>query len=134
MSDTVRTLAESFVHLGPGGSAVPQPRFTGGMEWYEGYEARHGADGREGRLVSRHDFTEDWSAWEMHPHGDELVICIAGEMVLRQEYPDGREEQTVLRAGDYAINPPGVWHIAEIADHASAIFVTAGEGTQHRPR
>ena len=24
--------------------------------------------------------------------------------------------------------------LAEIADHASAIFVTAGEGTQHRPR
>ncbi|HAG37451.1 MAG TPA: cupin, partial [Erythrobacter sp.] len=36
--------------------------------------------------------------------------------------------------GEYAINPPGVWHIADIVQEATAIFITAGEGTQHRPR
>lgn len=134
MSTPPRKLTENFVHLGLGATAVPQPVFAGGLEWYEGYGERHGSDGREGRLVSQHRFTEDWPSWEMHPLGDELVICIDGTMELVQEFPDGRRERVILEAGDYAINPPGVWHIAQIADHATAIFVTAGEGTQHRPR
>jgi quercetin dioxygenase-like cupin family protein len=128
-----RRLADSFVHLGLGATAVPQPPFDG-VEWYEAYGERHGADGREGRLVSQHSFTEDWPSWEMHPHGDEVVICIAGTMVLTQEFPDGRRETLTLAAGGYAVNPPGVWHIADIADRATAIFITAGEGTEHRPR
>jgi hypothetical protein len=53
-----RRLADSFVHLGLGATAVPQPPFEG-MEWYQAYGERHGADGREGRLVSQHSFTED---------------------------------------------------------------------------
>ncbi|KWV95009.1 MULTISPECIES: cupin domain-containing protein [unclassified Erythrobacter] len=128
-----RRLADSFIHLGLGATAVPQPPFDG-MEWYEAYGQRHGADGREGRLVSQHTFTEGWPSWEMHPLGDEVVICIAGEMVLTQEFPGGRRESVTLTAGEYAINPPGVWHIADVEDEASAIFITAGEGTQHRPR
>jgi len=128
-----RRLADSFIHLGLGATAVPQPPFDG-MEWYEAYGQRHGADGREGRLVSQHRFTEGWPSWEMHPLGDEVVICVSGEMLLTQEFPDGHREQVTLTAGGYAINPPGVWHIADVEDEASAIFITAGEGTQHRPR
>ena len=128
-----RRLSDSFVHLGLGAKAVPQPPFDG-IEWYEGYGTRHAADGREGRLVSQHSFEEDWQSWEMHPLGDELVICTDGEMVLHQEFPDGRRETIRLQEGDYAINPPGVWHIADVPAHATAIFVTAGEGTKHRPR
>ena len=128
-----RRLADSFVHLGLGATAVPQPPFDG-MEWYEAYGVRHGADGREGRLVSQHTFEEGWPSWEMHPVGDELVICTEGEMVLHQEFPDGHRESVTLSAGEYVINPPGVWHIADVAERATAIFVTAGEGTQHRPR
>ncbi len=127
-------ISENFVHLGLGATAVSQPAFTGGMEWYEGYGERHGSDGRDGRLVSFHRFTEDWPSWEMHPLGEEVVICTEGEMRLTQEFPDGRQESMTLKAGEYAINPPKVWHIANIADHASAIFITAGEGTEHRMR
>lgn len=129
-----RRLDESFVHLGLGATAVPQLAFTGGMEWYEGYGARHGEDGREGRLVSQYSFAESWPSWEMHPHGSEVVICIAWAMVLTQEWPDGRRETVTLEPGDYAINPPGVWHIADVVEQATAIFITAGEGTQHCPR
>ena len=127
-------IEESFVHLGPGATAISQPAFTGSMEWYAGYERRHGADGPDGRLVSQYSFTEDWTSWEMHPHGSELVICTAGSMVLTQEWPDGRRETVTLGPGDYAINPPGVWHIADVIEPATAIFITAGEGTEHRPR
>lgn len=128
-----RRLAESFIHLGLGATAVPQPPFDG-MAWYEAYGERHAADGTEGRLVSMYTFTEGWDSWEMHPLGSEVVICTAGAMVLTQEFPDGRIETTTLSAGDYAINAPGVWHIADVAESATAVFITAGEGTEHRPR
>lgn len=132
MADAPR-LAERFIHLGLGATAVPQPPFDG-MAWYEGYGARHDADGAEGRLVSMYDFASSWDSWEMHPAGDEVVICVAGTMTLTQEFPDGSIDTVVLGPGDYAINPPGVWHTADIDSAASAIFITAGEGTQHRPR
>jgi len=120
------------LHLGLGARAVSQPEFTG-MEWYATYAERNAADGSEGRLVSQYDFSESWTSWERHPAGDEVVICTAGEITLIQELPDGIGSVT-LRAGDYAINPRGVWHTADVANHATALFITAGMGTEHRPR
>lgn len=120
------------IHLGLGARALAQPEFTG-MEWYAAYVERNAADGNEGRLVSLYSFGESWTSWEMHPVGDEAVICTAGEITLVQEMPDG-PHRTTLRAGEYAINPRGVWHTADIAGHATALFITAGVGTEHRPR
>ena len=65
------------IHLGLGATAEIEPEFTGGMEWYGGYSARHAADGAEGRLVTMHTFTESWDVWEMHPVGAEVVLCTA---------------------------------------------------------
>ena len=126
-------LTTRFVHLGRGGAASVEPPFDG-MSWYEAYGARHAEDGAEGRLVALHRFTESWDSWEMHPLGAEVVICTQGEITLLQEHADGRIEQALLRPGDYAINPPGTWHTANIAAPATALFITAGEGTRHRPR
>jgi quercetin dioxygenase-like cupin family protein len=120
------------IHLGPGARAVVEPEFTG-MEWYAAYIERHAADGAEGRVVSVTSTTTNWTSWEKHPAGEEAVICIAGEMTLHQELPGGTEAVT-LRAGDYAINPRGVWHTADIAHQATALFITPGWGTEHRPR
>ena len=39
-----------------------------------------------------------------------------------------------LGPGDYAINPPGAWHTADVEEEAAALFITAGLGTEHRPR
>lgn len=128
-----KKLAENMIHLGLGATAEPQPPFTG-MEWYADYGERVACDGAEGRLVSQHSFTEGWPSWEMHPKGAEVVLCTEGSMVLTQEFPDGRIEKVTLGAGEYAINPPGVWHIADVESSATAVFITAGEGTEHRPR
>ena len=127
-------LAKFPIHLGLGARAVVQPEFTGGMDWYEGYGARHGGDGAEGRLVAMHTFTESWESWEMHPVGAEVVVCTAGAITLHQEAADGTVTQVTLQPGEYAINDPGVWHTADVAEHATALFITAGLGTQHRPR
>lgn len=128
-----KDLSGQWIHLGLGATAEPQPPFDG-MEWYERYGQRHADDGAEGRLVSLYTFTEDWDSWEVHPAGAEIVICTDGEITLIQEFPDGRTDRVTLVSGKYAINPPGVWHTADVAKQASAIFITAGEGTQHRPR
>ena len=48
--------------------------------------------------------------------------------------PTGTRRAVVLEPGHYAINLPGVWHTADVKGHATALFITAGEGTQHRPR
>lgn len=130
---TKQYLLERFpLHLGLSARAMPQPEFTG-MEWHEAYVARNAPDGSEGRLVQQFHFDGDWANWERHPAGDEAVICTAGEIMLIQEFPDGRQK-ILLRAGEYAINPRGVWHTADVASRASAIFITAGVGTEHRPR
>ena len=128
-------LSVQFAHLGLGATATVEPPFTG-MEWYAAYSERHAADGMEGRLVSQYSFSESWGSWEVHPNGAELVICTAGSLVLHQDFGDGRVETVTLGPGDYAINPPSVWHTADVPEGstATAIFITPGEGTEHRPR
>lgn len=122
------------IHLGLGATAEVEPEFTGDMEWYQAYGARHAADGAEGRLVSMFTFTRPWDSWEMHPNGAEVVLCTAGVMTLRQERPDGTQATVTLRAGEYALNEPGTWHTADVEGEASAVFITPGMGTQVRPR
>jgi quercetin dioxygenase-like cupin family protein len=122
------------IHLGLGATAISEPPFTGSMDWYAAYVERHHADGVEGRLVSTFTFKESWDMWEMHPHGSEVVLCLAGEMTLHQERPDGARHSVVLSSGEYAINERGTWHTADVTGQATALFITAGVGTQHRPR
>jgi quercetin dioxygenase-like cupin family protein len=122
-----------FIHLGLGATAVPQPDFTG-SDWYEAYGARHDGDGIEGRLVSQFSFTQSWDSWEMHPHGAEVVLCTKGRMTLHQEHADGTTSQVTIGPGEYAINPPGCWHTADVDGEATAVFITPGLDTQGRPR
>jgi len=121
------------IHLGNGGTAVAEPEFTG-MEWYDTYMERHSDDGPEGRLVSLYRFEESWTSWEMHPAGGEVVCCIEGSMTLHQQLAGGGEKTFRLGPGDYAINPPGAWHTADCDGPVTALFITAGWGTTHRPR
>ena len=122
------------IHLGRKGTAIAQPEFTGTMDWYGGYVARHESDGLEGRLVSQFTFDRPWDAWEMHPNGSEVVLCTVGGITLHQEHADGTRNTVALAPGEYAINPPGTWHTADVTGEATAVFITAGVGTQHRPR
>jgi len=121
------------MHLGLGAAGLVQPEFTD-MEWYDDYGARRASDGIEGRLMSMYAFSQDCDTWAMHPHGAEVVVCIAGTMTVHQETADRTKATVTLGAGDYIINPPGVGHTADVMDSATAVFVTAGCGTEHRPR
>jgi hypothetical protein len=133
MSDAPFPLAKFPVHLGLGATATELEEFDGTPDWYARYGAAHADDGLEGRLVSLHSFSEPWDTWEMHPNGSELVVCTDGEMTLHQEV-DGEVRTVRLAAGEAVINAPGVWHTADIDGHATGLFVTAGIGTEVRPR
>jgi len=131
---SVHSLSKRPVHLGLGATIEVEPTFEGDMNWYVEYGQRHAADGGEGRLVSMYTFDESWPTWEMHPNGHELVLCVAGSLTLHQEDADGSTQSVTLNPGEYAINPPGTWHTADVAAPATGVFITAGEGTQLRPR
>jgi mannose-6-phosphate isomerase-like protein (cupin superfamily) len=128
-----KSLYDYPVHLGLGATASIEPQFSG-LEWYEDYAKRHAADGAEGRLVSLFRFEENWTSWEMHPSGEELVCVVSGQMTLHQRLSDGTERSYELGPGEYAINPRGAWHTADADMPVVALFITAGEGTTHRPR
>jgi hypothetical protein len=115
------------IHLGLGAPALARPDFTA-MKWYAGYLDRHADDGIGGRLVSMSTFTQNGTRGKCTPGARKGVICVAGAMTIHQELADGSKPTVALAAGDYAINPPGAWHIADVADSAAAVFVTADWG------
>lgn len=122
-------------HLGGDGRVVVQPQFAGDVDWYALYDERQGADDPCGRLLTRHLFTKSWTGWEMHPAGDEIVLCVSGGITLIQQSDDAAVDVRIdLGPGDYAVNPAGVWHTADVDALATVIFITPGSGTSHRPR
>ena len=132
MDDAVFDMTTHPVHLGLGATVSSQPAFTGEMAWYEDYAERTAADAGEGRLVSFHTFDRPWDTWEVHPQGEELVVCLAGRLVLHQER-DGAVETVTLHHHRAVVNPAGVWHTADIEGEASALFITAGLGNRGPP-
>jgi mannose-6-phosphate isomerase-like protein (cupin superfamily) len=85
-------------------------------------------------LVTTSEHHGNWPAWEMHPHGDEIVCLLSGAATFVLEGIAGRHDQIELnQPGTFAFVPRGTWHTARIAQAARFLFITAGEGTQHRP-
>lgn len=121
------------LHLGLGATAVVEPTFTGLPEWDEEYSKRHVDDDAEGRLVSMHTCTKSWNSWKRHPHRHEVVLVTSGSITLVQEV-EGKNIETTLTAGQASINPPGVWHTANVESKCTILFITAGKGTENRPR
>ena len=126
-------LSETLVHLGLGATAVPLPDFRWDEEYLDRYVAEHASDGDEGRLVMISRSQRDWTFWERHPGGDELVVVLSGHLTLVQDH-DGREERVELQGGKATINPRGVWHTSDVHEAGDVLFITPGRGTEHRPR
>lgn len=126
-------LEHVYVHLGLGATAERLDDFRWDDAALASYESAHAGDGEEGRLVVLSRAKADWTNWERHPAGEELVVLLEGRMTLVQER-DGEEVLIPMTAGQAAINPKGTWHTANVAEPGRVLYVTPGLGTEHRPR
>ena len=85
-------------------------------------------------LVTLLRFSESWASWEKHPNGDELVCLVSGHVTLIQERGGDHVRTELAQPGDFAVNPRDAWHTADVHAESLVLFITAGEGTQGRPR
>jgi hypothetical protein len=74
-------------------------------------------------LVTCHSFDADWPMSEMHPNGDEVVCLLSGA---------GDKTIELAGSGAFVLVPRGTWHTARTRVPSQLLFITAGEGTQHR--
>ena len=121
---------DAILHLGRTSSTVVRA-----FSWDQigEYGARFARDGAHGRMVTVFHQGESWTSWERHPAGEELVFLISGHVDLIQDL-DGKEHRIEMHAGDAVLNPPGVWHTSDVHEPGDALFITPGQGTEHRPR
>lgn len=89
-----------------------------------------------GWLVATFEFPDrgdlDGGHSEVHPNGDELLICLAGSMTAVLEHPDG-EERMEFAAGQVCFIPAGTWHRVAPNEAGRMLSLTFGDGTEHRP-
>lgn len=82
-------------------------------------------------LISCHEFSSDWPTWEIHPHGDEIVILLEGSTVFWLRLASGTEEVELKEQGEYVIVPKGTWHTAKTAKYSKLLFITPGQDTKN---
>lgn len=106
-------------------------RQAGGAEFWSQPEEAMDALGRDW-LVSEFECEADWGSWEIHPHGDEFVYLLDGDIEFRLETPEGVAAQRIAGRGAVVV-PRGVWHTAKVFRPSRMLFITMGAGTEHRP-
>ncbi|MBU0912242.1 MAG: cupin [Gammaproteobacteria bacterium] len=84
-------------------------------------------------LISCYEFAEDWSGWEMHPHGDETIVLLSGAVTLILQQQEGEQSVFLTQSGQAVVVPQQVWHTAKTTVASKLLFITPGEGTEHKP-
>ena len=83
-------------------------------------------------LVTSNAYDSDWTFWEIHPNGDEIVCLLTGSVTFILEQEGKHQAIELNEIGEYVIVPKGTWHTAKVSEQSLMLFITAGEGTQHR--
>jgi hypothetical protein len=123
-------LSSTFLRLRTDASVEPLP--VDGTFWQRLGSGQLGTFHHE-FLVTYSAFDADWTMWEMHPKGDEVVCLLEGAVTFILERPGGNAAIELNDAGAYVIVPKRTWHTAKARGAARMLFITAGEGTLHRP-
>lgn len=123
-------LTTTPIHLGRGSRARPVAGFAWDPAVLGAYGAAVADDGVEGRLVAFFEARGAGDSWERHPAGDEVVLCVSGRVTMHRD--DGISVE--LGPGEAMVNPPGVWHTADIDEPSRILTITPGVGTEHKPR
>jgi quercetin dioxygenase-like cupin family protein len=84
-------------------------------------------------LIATFAFDADWTTWERHPAGDELVCLLSGHATLVLERDGEAETMKLDKPGEYVLVPKGTWHTARTNVPTNMLFVTPGEGTENKP-
>ena len=84
------------------------------------------------KLISCFSFDEDWPTSEIHPHGDEFVCLLNGDMELILNPGESETRTRLTEPGAFVLVPKGTWHTAKVHAPSTALFVTPGEGTENR--
>lgn len=128
---TSHELAANYLRLSPDSSIEI---LDGGPPFWE--KLMSGQLGRfeNEYLVTSLTFTEDWSSWENHVNGDEIVFLISGRAEFMLEFEDDTASVVLDTPGRYIKVPKNTWHTACTDVETTMLFITAGEGTQVRPK
>jgi mannose-6-phosphate isomerase-like protein (cupin superfamily) len=120
-------LSETYLELRGDGSveAIPLTREF----WPDLLSGKRDIDGS---LMMAFPMTEDMTHWEIHPAGDEVLIALSGRMTVVIETPAG-EREIALDAGQACVVPRDHWHRLKVRDPGEVIFLTPGQGTEHKP-
>jgi mannose-6-phosphate isomerase-like protein (cupin superfamily) len=137
MAEDTIDLSKNYLLLEPDGTAV---RLPGGQDFWRQLMSGDATDpgirqmigSSNGRLLSALSMSADWTIWEMHPAGDEILFMLEGEAIFVLELATGLRE-VVLSAGRLLVIPRGVWHTAKVSNLSRLLAITAGAGTEHRP-
>ena len=84
-------------------------------------------------LIATFAFDANWSTWECHPAGDELVCLLEGDVTLVLDRGAAEEQVRLQLPGEYVVVPKGTWHTARTTVPTKMLFVTPGEGTENKP-
>ncbi len=82
-------------------------------------------------LIAAHSFDSDWSTWEKHPAGDELVVLLSGAAELVLSEAGGERCIALSTPGEFACVPKDTWHTARVSTPTQMLFLTPGEGTEN---
>jgi len=88
--------------------------------------------GADGWLVTEYRLDGTMTHEEMHPNGDELHVLVAGRYDLVLVHEAG-ETVIPMLPGTCANVARGVWHRFVVHEPTTAVSITAGRGTEHRP-
>jgi hypothetical protein len=86
----------------------------------------------DGWLVGAYPMDADWTTWEMHPEGEEVLTLLSGELELIVD-EGGQLSTVVMVPGRTFVMPRGAWHRGIVKKPAVMLGLTWGKGTQHRP-
>tara|TARA_R110000751_G_scaffold55346_3_gene118793 strand:- start:126218 stop:126661 length:444 start_codon:yes stop_codon:yes gene_type:complete len=128
MDIVIRNIANEFVVVDPDKKATVEPvdpmLYQRIEKNYEGFKSHE--------LISSYEFSCDWNTWEIHPHGDEIVLLLSGEITLILQLNGGQKSVTLTELGSYIIVPKGIWHTAKTIVPSKLLFITPGEGTLNK--
>jgi mannose-6-phosphate isomerase-like protein (cupin superfamily) len=129
MSSQPFDLLRTFVHLqndGHGHTVAVNREFWMGIN-SRGYDRVLGAF----RFETPDDLHAD--SWEIHPHADEIIVLLSGEIEIVLEQGPKSTRNVPLEPGRAFIVPAGVWHRLVMRAPGELLFINSRRDMDHKP-